>query len=345
MITILLIFLIKNLKKTLYSYKNVILLSIMVYIALLDLMAISDIFQFIFHDRRLGAELYLTKLLYLPETFTYFALFPLSVMAVFLTVSNIVLIKKEGRRPTNMLGILLSLAYLGGTFFIKDVLHKLVNNINPYITLYFLTLLSYMECILVASAIMGYLAARQKPQYDKDFIIILGCAISKKGGLLPLLRNRTNAAIHYAWEQEIASGKPLKYVPSGGQGPDEIMSEGSAMELYLLSHGAEQDEVFAEKKSRNTYENFLFSKKIIDELNPNARIAFSTTNYHMLRSGLIAQSIGIDAEGIAGKTKWYFWPNGFVREFIAILKMHLKSHIIFALCTLVIYVVMSIFVR
>ena len=178
--------------------------------------------------------------------------------------------------------------------------------------------------------IMGWIAALQKPQYNKDFIIIPGCSISKTGGLLPLLRGRTNRAVRYAWDQEIATGKKVCYVPSGGQGADEIMSEGSAMELYLLAHGAETDEVFPERESTSTYENFAFSKKVIDAQSSGAKVAFSTTNYHVLRCGLLARRVGLDAEGIASRTKWYFWPNGFAREVVAIFAMSRKAHAIAA---------------
>ena len=100
------------------------------------------------------------------------------------------------------------------------------------------------------------------------------------------------------------------------------------MELYLLSHSAEEYEVFPEKESTNTRENFAFSKKIIDKINPRARIAFATTNYHILRSGILAWQVGIDAEGIASKTKWYFWPNGFAREAIAIFVLTKYYHFV-----------------
>ena len=102
------------------------------------------------------------------------------------------------------------------------------------------------------------------------------------------------------------------------------------MELYLLSKGAERDEVFPEKQSVNTYENFRLSKEIIDGLKPDAKVAFATTNYHILRSGILARRAGVEAEGIAGDTKWYFWPNGFIREFFAILTLEKRAHIVTA---------------
>lgn len=260
-----------------------------------------------------------------PRQFSFVILFALFVMAVLLGISNISLIRHEGFRPKNMLGIVLSGMYICGTLAIY-ALDKYIN-INPYIIVFMLFVLCYFECVLIATAVLGFIAAKQKPAYDKDYIIIPGCAISKQGGLLPLLKGRTNRAIKYAWDQEIASGKPVHYVPSGGQGPNEVISEGSAMELYLLSHGAEPNEVFPEKESVNTYQNFKYSKKIIDSLNPNAKVAFATTNYHMLRCGMLAYRLGMNAEGISSSTKWYFWPNGFVREFIAILAMNKKIHL------------------
>ena len=57
------------------------------------------------------------------------------------------------------------------------------------------------------------------------------------------------------------------------------------------------------------------------------RIAFATTNYHVLRAGMIAASLGVDAEGVGSRTKRYFWINAFVREFIASLAAEKKRHL------------------
>lgn len=328
----------RSLRKTLYAYRNIMLIALVLFIgAFIAAMLV-------FFVRTAGgfsaAALY-EEVVSFPRRFSYWAVFVLSALCVLVGISNVALMCREGFRPKNALSLLVAALYIGGTFVVYW-LSDLVENkllagsalasssgfvfVKTALPLFLLLLLCYFECILAGTAVMGWLAARQVPGYDKDFIIILGCSIDRRGGLLPLLKGRVNRAIRYAWDQEIASGKPLKYVPSGGQGPNEVMSEGSAMELYLLTRGAEPDEVFPEKESRTTHENMLFSKRIIDTLKPDAKIAFATTNYHMLRSGIIAQQCGIDAEGIAGQTKWYFWPNGFIREFFAILKMHVRVH-------------------
>ena len=46
--------------------------------------------------------------------------------------------------------------------------------------------------------------------------------------------------------------------------------------------------------------------------NYDPKIAFSTTNYHVFRSGVFASRQGIRAEGIGAKTKIYFWINAFI---------------------------------
>lgn len=242
-----------------------------------------------------------------------------AVMGLFLLVSGISLLRHEGKRIRNLVGIAFGFAMPAGNLFwllLEDVFDGAYQIWRAG---------AFMICgldfLLAGMILAGFIAARHQPAYDKDFAIIPGCSISKQGGLLPLLKGRTNRAIRFAWDQERATGKSVRYIPTGGQGPDEIMSEGSAMEMYLLSHSAEQYEILPEKKSVNTYENMLFAKRLIDEEMPDAKVCYVTTNYHVLRSGILARKAGLDAEGLASGTKWYFWPNGYVREMVGILSL------------------------
>ena len=333
----------RNLREDFYSYTNVVLIGAVIFTAIL---ALNHVFNFVLAlvaDENISSADILGILLAFPRNFAFFAMPVLIIVCGALCVSNIALIRHEGMCLANILGFLLSAAYIGVTVLLLYGSHMIytrvivpaglndnavLTGISAFASIFLLTMLCYAECMLAGVCVMGWKAAKKIPAYDKDYIIILGCSIDKRGGLLPLLKGRANRAVRFAWEQEIATGRPVHYVPSGGQGKNEIMSEGSAMELYLLSHGAEDYEVFPEKQSANTYENLVFSKRIIDSLMPNARVAYATTNYHVFRSGILAAKAGLDAEGIASGTKWYFWPNGFVREFIAIMSMNKKTHII-----------------
>ena len=108
------------------------------------------------------------------------------------------------------------------------------------------------------------------------------------------------------------------------------------MRDYLLSQGIDENDIIVENKSVNTLENMKFSRKLIEKDNNGSNVIFSTTNYHVFRSGIYAERAGIKAEGIASKTKWYFWPNAFVREFAALLASGKKGHVINALIFLAI---------
>lgn len=341
-------------KKTLYSYVNIVLIGGLLFNSVF-LIVCTRFLLTIPLGTAVDFTYFYESLLAFPRTFSYYAFFVILFICVLLGISNVELIRHEGFRLHNALSLLVAGLYGGGTMAVYLIADKLYESIfvplglstNPVfivlstvIPLFLLLVLCYFECILAGTGILGWIAARAVPAYDKDYIIILGCSIDKRGGLLPLLRGRVNRAVRFAWEQEIATGKALRYVPSGGQGPNEIMSEGSAMGFYLMTHGAEEYEVIPEKQSRNTWENFCFSKKLIEEMTPHPKVAFATTNYHILRSGILANKAGLDAQGIAGDTKWYFWPNGFVREFFGILAMERKVHlravaVIAAVCAVV----------
>lgn len=56
--------------------------------------------------------------------------------------------------------------------------------------------------IIALSIIMGIVAAKHIPRYDKEYIIILGCRIRKDGNLTPLLKARVDKAMEFAADQE-----------------------------------------------------------------------------------------------------------------------------------------------
>ncbi len=334
-----------SLGKTLYSYKNAMLIGGIIFTSIMAVSLTASCIDCLNRSGSVTASELFDIIIGYPKSFTVLAVPVISLICLLLAISNISLIRHEGFHLHNLMSVLLAVFYLGGTLaltIVSAIIYKnviipsgldreeLFIGLNTFASLFLRLCLSYFECIFAGFIIMGKLTASHVPAYDKDFVIILGCSIDKRGGLLPLLKGRTNRAYRFGWEQEIAVGKPVIYIPSGGQGSNEVISEGSAMELYLLSHGVEDSEVIPEKQSKNTFENMLFSKKIADGIKPNARFAFATTNYHIYRSGILARKAGLDAEGIASGTKWYFWPNGFIREFFAVLAMHKSVHIITA---------------
>ena len=208
-------------------------------------------------------------------------------------------------------------------------------------------LAAYLECILIGTIVCAVKAARHIPAFDKDYILILGCQIREDGALTPLLRSRADRAVAFAQMQKEKTGKELVFVPSGGQGPDEVMAEADAIKNYLLSLGIPEERILSENRSVNTYENIRNSMALIREREPGKtpKAAFSTTNYHVFRAGLIAEALGEKLEGVGSPTKRYFWVNAFVREFIAMMAAEKKRHALAVLLLILASFVMVWFVR
>ena len=107
----------------------------------------------------------------------------------------------------------------------------------------------------------------------------------------------------------MTQGREAVLIPSGGQGGDESMPEAEAMGNYLRSCGIPEEVILEENRSLNTYQNMEFSKKLIEEREGNVNeknVIFVTTNYHVFRSGILAGLVGLHAEGLGSKTKWWF---------------------------------------
>ena len=272
------------------------------------------------------------------KSFSYFAMLTLPciiILAIYSIITNIVLIKKEGFNPRRLLGIIMGVfAFLGlgGSQALYYVISKLLLGTDRQFIKYTLDIcinatLSYFYTLIIATLYCNIRASYHTPKYDKDFVIILGSKIKDDGTLTPLLKGRVDRALDFGKKQYKMTKKRIIYVPSGGRGSDEVISESLAIKNYLIEKGIKENQIIIEDKSTNTIENMKFSKAKIDELKKDAKISFSTTNYHVFRSGVIANNQGIECEGMGSKTKWYFYTNALIREFIANLVQERKKHI------------------
>ena len=326
---------IKSIKENIYQYKNIVYLSNIIllgYGTISQLKNINHNFSLIQQIDSIQ-NLFSFAIILLPVTF---------VVSILVIISNISLIRKEGFCLKNLLGIILG-AFLCFSTILPELTYKMTylqafinvhnqNGIEMYIYQFIETMVyvitTYIECILIGTIIISFKSARHIPNFDKDYIIILGCKIKKDGTLTNLLKGRVDKAIEFSKMQKNETGKDIIFVPSGGKGTDEIISEAEAMKKYLIQQGIQEENILVEDKSQNTFENIKFSNKLITEKCPNAKIAFSTTNYHVFRAGNIANSQNLYFEGIGAKTKPYFWVNAFIREFVATLHSERKKHII-----------------
>jgi hypothetical protein len=64
----------------------------------------------------------------------------------------------------------------------------------------------------------------------------------------------------------------------------------------------------------------------------------------VFRSGLQARRNGLRAVGIGSPTKWYFWPNAAVREFVGLLTEHRGKQAVVLSCMVIFYVAATYYV-
>lgn len=298
------------------------------------------------------------------KAFVLFTLPFLLLFSLWLIASNLSLIRHEGFRPVNLLGILLAVLVTGGAALIvvldlevsgsetAVMLHDILTNLLAAIYLYF-------ECMMLGTIVADLIAARYEPKKDKDYIIVLGCAIRKDGSPTPLLRGRLDRALAFAKVQEAETGKAPAFVLSGGRGPDECVSEAESMRRYLEAKGVAAERMILEDRSADTAQNMAYSKKLIQDRvlapeaqaprgywpalgDPEARIAFATSKYHVFRSGLRSRQVKMRALGMGCRCKWYFWPNAAVREFVGLLTQHRVKQGLILLSLTVFYTVLTI---
>ena len=268
------------------------------------------------------------------ETFMILSSPLLFIFAAAMCISNASLLRHEGRSFVNVLGVILSVLLVGGVVFIflfdmyatGSMVEVMIHDIfaNSFSSIYL-----YFECMVLGVMVADAIAAKYDPEKDKDFVIILGCSPMNDGTPTPLLKGRVDRAVEFYRKQKEETGKELTFITSGGQGPGEVISESRSMKNYLLSLGIPEERIIEEDRSTNTFENMKFSKEKILAIDPDAKVAFSTTNYHVFRSGLYARRNKMRAQGMGAPTKWYFWPNAAVREFVGLLTAHkLKQAVI-----------------
>ena len=157
--------------------------------------------------------------------------------------------------------------------------------------------------------------ARTDAPDDCEYVIVLGAGL--RGDVPTLsLRNRLDAALEW-----LEAHPDCVAVVSGGQGPGENMPEGEAMGIWLEARGIEPERIIVEDRSTSTMENLENSFALIREAGgePDGNCAVITSEYHLCRAKLMAESLGVEAWGVAAHTSWpSLMLNYFIREAFAV---------------------------
>lgn len=256
----------------------------------------------------------------------FFAIIPITllILSSLTFFSSKILLEKEGRRLKNLLFSAFGIGMTG--MVVWYYLSRFSNdnsNANEIIFLYFACILLYVLYLFTSTTVYAICYHFRKVTYKPAYIIVLGSGLIGKK-VPPLLASRINKAVE-VWRKN----PEAIIVFSGGQGADELVSEASAMKDYALEHHKDlvEDKLFIEDQSVNTYQNFLFSKKIIEQQGKNQKGLFVSNNFHIFRASLYARKVKLRAQGVGSPTASYYLPNAFTREFIALLVMSKKLQI------------------
>lgn len=269
--------------------------------------------------------------------------FGLYALIIFLYWNGFTILRKEGRSFANLLTLLLAIALT--IFLIVNTFYtRFLPDWAGILFLFIPTMLIYFFIVFYNFLTISVIYQFNKPKYDQDFIIVLGSGLIDGKTVPPLLGKRIDKAIQFYKAQSRATLHPIKLVMSGGKGDDEHLAESVAMKDYALEKGIPDEDILVEANSKNTLENMLFSKEIIESnfTNKDYKAIFTTNNFHLFRAGIFARKAGLKADGIGAKTAFYFLPNAFLREFIAIIVMYKKRHLVVGIFVALILIALAL---
>ena len=263
--------------------------------------------------------------------------YPLIMIPVFL-IEGIILIRKEGIRPRNILSIGLAVLLLA-----FDLIYPLLFSVSDRslstIIYWYVTMISMYFVIQLASfSLSGFLnLIHFKKNHALDHIVVLGAGLSGTKPT-PLLRSRIDKGI-----QVYRNNPGSKLIFSGGQGKDEVISEACAMSGYAISQGVPDTDILLEDRSCNTDENIRFSAELMKKDQPDRTSSFAivTSSYHLMRALMIAKRNKLRCIGYGAKTRLYFTLNAFLREYAGYFRDTRYVRLLHLLCLTVIYIIFA----
>lgn len=127
---------------------------------------------------------------------------------------------------------------------------------------------------------------------DPQIMIVLGCQVKPWGPSI-LLQDRLNEALDY-----LETHPDMTVVVSGGQGPDEPMTEAQAMCEYLVENGFPAGQILLEDESHSTVQNLQFTMRLLAEegYDVTEEMLVVSNGFHLTRVRMLWERVcGTDA--------------------------------------------------
>lgn len=171
--------------------------------------------------------------------------------------------------------------------------------------------------LLAAAVTFGFIASAASGEPDEpcEYVIVLGAGVN---GTTPslILSERIQRAYEY-----LSQNPDVICIVSGGQGPNEDITEARCMFDHLTAKGIDPSRIWQEDKSTSTRENIRFSLDLIEEktgVRPTSAAVVSN-EFHLFRAGLFSQEQDLEMFGVPARTGWLsLRVNYFLREIVAV---------------------------
>lgn len=162
---------------------------------------------------------------------------------------------------------------------------------------------------------------RDEEAPEGSVVVVLGAGLSRLDNTTPsaLLAERLNSAERY-----LKAHPGAVCLVSGGQGPEELVSEAQAMKTYLVGAGGiDADRIIMEDRSKDTEENLKLCAGIMRQNGLfdacGGNIVLVTSGFHQFRAHFFAKKEGLAPHSLTALVLPSFVPMYWLRESLAIV--------------------------
>lgn len=153
-----------------------------------------------------------------------------------------------------------------------------------------------------------------------NYVLVLGAGLDGQN-VGRVLANRLDKAIEY-YELH----RDTKIIVSGGLKEKAVISEADAMYKYLVKKGVNPEQIIKENSALTTFENIEFTNDILKSRHlENEKVLIITNEFHLTRSMLIADLLGMKNEGLSCYTPIRMRIHYMISEYISITRDFIKA--------------------
>ena len=235
------------------------------------------------------------------------------VAAVFLIVAALAGPRRAGRHAYTAVPLALGVALVGWVVLLVATRTEPAGLPARLTRTGLAVLVGYLPALLLAllaySAIRGRIGARGRA----DVVVVLGSRLVG-GRVPPILASRLDRAAAL----RVRCGD-VPILVSGGSPGGGPRAEADAMADHLRGRGVPAEAILSERTSRDTAANLTNSHRVMVSRDAGYRCTVITSDFHVLRVGLIAHRVGVRGRVIGVASGWPDLASGVLREFVLLL--------------------------